>query len=153
MDAKNKYNLMTHTSTGRAPVSGWNPRAKRPSHLLPFGTTRWVPIPPPKSKGELSAGAQPAKYLYALSATIVMILLTDTLTRTNYRRSDFRPLHRDLDPTTAMRHAFRAHYTAAIPLKISSSTAAPPSISHARRYPDADFWEIAHNEELEQLDA
>lgn len=108
--------------------------------------------PAAKIQRQTGTPSAPVRYLYPLTSATIMILLTDTNTRANYRLLDFRSISPSLDLSHVLRHIFRTSYASLAPTSITSSTPPPPFVHHARRYPDADQWAIAHDVELDQPD-
>lgn len=139
IDSTFKYNILPQTTTGLAPLTHWNPHSTTPQWLQPFGAASWVPIPAVKTKGKLSPRARPARCLYPLSHTAIIVLLTDSNIRANNRLSDFHHTHPALDPTNTMRHAFRVTHNKSIPPSVKSATPPPTSTAQARNPRTRDF--------------
>lgn len=153
IDATYKYNILPHSTTGRVPLYHWNSKALRSHMVIPFCAAVWVPIPPVKTKTKLTHRARPARYLYQLNSTPIFVLLIYSIARANYRTVDIRPIHLALNPSLTLSSAFRTRFNNPHSTIITPATAAPPSINHARRYPDAALCATAHEDEIAQLNA
>lgn len=143
---------MAHSSTGKSPMSFWLLHSRTPSILFPFGASGCIPIPATKVKPELAPRARPARYLYPTDHAYVTVLLTDTTTRERVCAYDFHPIHPSLDQTTMLHRAFKVSYQQPTPTQIAHDTPPPAHPHQARRYPDATYWAMAHDAELEELE-
>lgn len=91
-------------------------------------------------------------YLYPTDSTHVMVINTiDGRTR-RIRAVDFRPYHKEMDPTHNVQVLFKAFIPKPTPTEITATSPAPTHHGQAKNYPHANLWAIAHNSELEYLD-
>lgn len=68
------------------------------------------------------------------------------------RATNFRPYHRDKDPTHPHAAVFAYHSTRATPTQITPATPDPATFSQTQQYPDATQWAEAHDRELHTTD-
>lgn len=150
-DVTFKYNWTPHSTTDAIPYQAWSPQSTPPPYILPFMAKGAVPDR--RMKNKLSSRSRPAHFLFHISQSLIGILYADDNTTSQARLIDFYPIHPNLDPTTAMATAFKCKMHEPIPKSISSSTTPPQHTGRARYYPDASEWAIAHDQEIDQLDA
>lgn len=149
-DVAFKYNLTYHTATQHSPYQLWHQQTPPPIPLFPFGQLGHIPDYSPKKK--LQHRAHPARYLYGISLTHIMIHNLKTNACHTIRNVDFKPYHKHADPTITFATANKTVTLHRAPHFITPHTPPPLSRQQARKYPDAAEWEIAHNSELDILE-
>ena len=101
---------------------------------------------------KLHSRADPCRYLFPSNETSITILNMKTNRAERARAIDFIPYDSQTDPaatTSAALKSFTMHRT---PKFVNTTTPAPKTHGQAKRYPDADLWAEAHDNELNHID-
>lgn len=120
-----------------------------PRHLLLFGVIGTIIGLHPKSK--LQSSSHLARFLAHTNHCDLLVFLTDTNSNTTVCHIDFRSLQQALHPTRSLAPEFRSHEHRAPPQTITATTGPTENTCQAQKFPDAHLWEIAHNDEIMQL--
>ena len=165
-DAAFKYNLMYHTGVGNLPHTLWHRRPPVISQILAFGQLGSIPSLIPIKK-KLQTRAEPVRYMHGIDENHIRIYNLRNHKYQIARTVNFSPYAHRLDPC---RHSTITFHTATptvhqlseqkrsprekpssqrnVPVTITTNTPPPRSTAQARKYPDANFWQVAHDSEL-----
>lgn len=96
------------------------------------------------------------RYLHGVGQRYPMVQKLQSGRRILSRHIDIKQYYAVLDPTIQSRTARKEKprdYKRQIPTSIEVSTPAPVTPAQAAGYPDVHLWDVAHDKELDQIDA
>ena len=153
-DATFKYNHTMHHGTHALRAAEWNNSVPHILQFHIFGQLGTTPNPRQRTTTifKLNSRSRTVRYLYPTDDRHIMALDVNKSKTHRIRIVDFHPYFRTQDPKMTSTAAFKAFTPHRTPDELSISTPAPLNRGQARKYPDADLWSSAHNQELETLD-